>query len=241
SKPAQGSQPVSSFLTETKRDHCEYFASAATLMLRSAGIPARYVVGFSVQEYDEDEELFVVRSRHGHAWTEVWLKDRWLFFDPTPAGWFEMENGELSLGERLFDLGNTLLFLFNRWRLEEAGKESDATTAYLAAGILFAVLVWRLQRRGRRGRRLKERDEHSERGVEDGERSPFSQVVETLIANGYERPTGEPLLRWTRRHGLTDLQTLVMQHYRFRFGSGASRKEVGQSLREKIARTEFPD
>ncbi|MCP4043852.1 MAG: transglutaminase domain-containing protein, partial [Gammaproteobacteria bacterium] len=46
------STPLSSFLLTKRQGHCEYFASATVLLLRAAGIPARYATGFSAQEYD---------------------------------------------------------------------------------------------------------------------------------------------------------------------------------------------
>ena len=41
---------LSRFLLEQRKGHCEYFAAATVLLLREAGIPARYAVGYSVQE-----------------------------------------------------------------------------------------------------------------------------------------------------------------------------------------------
>ncbi|MGA1601887.1 MAG: DUF4129 domain-containing transglutaminase family protein [Prochlorothrix sp.] len=84
--------PLSTFLTETKAGHCEYFATAATLLLREAGIPARYAIGFSVHEYSNLEQQYLVRARHAHAWTLAYLNNRWQVIDPTPGEWIQAEN-----------------------------------------------------------------------------------------------------------------------------------------------------
>jgi hypothetical protein len=62
--------PVEEFLFHTKAGHCERFASALVLMLRSQGIPAVLVLGFKGCEPVEDGR-YVVRQEHAHAWAEA--------------------------------------------------------------------------------------------------------------------------------------------------------------------------
>ena len=67
-----------------RRGHCQYFASAATLLLRRAGHPARVVIGFASDERDSRGVTF--RALHAHAWVEVADRtQRWRRWDPTPA------------------------------------------------------------------------------------------------------------------------------------------------------------
>jgi hypothetical protein len=83
-------QPVAEFLFETKRGYCEYFASAAVLLLRLSGVPARYVKGFSVRETNAVGSHHVVRESDAHAWIEAYLPgEGWVEADPTPASQFE--------------------------------------------------------------------------------------------------------------------------------------------------------
>jgi len=91
----RGSSAISVFLTKARRGHCEYFATAACLLLREAGIPSRYVIGYAVCELDSKRGEWVIRGLHGHAWTRVWDEDAglWLDFDPTPASWLKAETG----------------------------------------------------------------------------------------------------------------------------------------------------
>jgi protein-glutamine gamma-glutamyltransferase len=77
--------PIEDFLINRKKGHCEYFASALTLMLRAADIPSRLVTGFKGGAFDGNTGTFSVRQRYAHAWVEAKIFDRWVTFDPTPA------------------------------------------------------------------------------------------------------------------------------------------------------------
>ena len=79
------SDPLAHFLFERRAGHCEYFAAAMTVMLRSLGVPARYVNGFLPGEYNEVGEDFIVRASDAHSWVEVNFPEYgWIPFDPTP-------------------------------------------------------------------------------------------------------------------------------------------------------------
>lgn len=84
---AGGSDPLSDFLFNVREGHCEYFATAMVMMLRTQGIAARLATGFQQGEYNETADVFVVRQRQAHAWVEVYFpgEDVWVPFDPTPA------------------------------------------------------------------------------------------------------------------------------------------------------------
>ncbi|MBI5365868.1 MAG: transglutaminase domain-containing protein [Planctomycetes bacterium] len=64
--------PVSDFLLEKRSAHCEYFASAAVILLRCLGLPARYVSGYFAHEATDAGGL-VVRQQDAHAWAETWI------------------------------------------------------------------------------------------------------------------------------------------------------------------------
>jgi transglutaminase-like putative cysteine protease len=103
--------PLANFLFVRRAGHCEYFASAMTIMLRTLGIPARYINGFQIGEYNEVGGDFIVRASDAHSWVEVYFPGHgWITFDPTPAGedvsrgwfagaakyldWFQLQWGE---------------------------------------------------------------------------------------------------------------------------------------------------
>jgi hypothetical protein len=91
--------PVEDFLFHTKAGHCERFAAALVLMLRSQRIPAVLVLGFKGCEHVENGR-YVIRQEHAHVWVETlvpvpgrplssnpMLWDyHWLTLDPTPSG-----------------------------------------------------------------------------------------------------------------------------------------------------------
>jgi len=77
--------PIEDFLVNRKTGHCEYFASAMTLMLRASGVPSRLVSGFKGGERNSYSGAFVVEERHAHAWVEARIGNRWRSFDPTPG------------------------------------------------------------------------------------------------------------------------------------------------------------
>jgi transglutaminase-like putative cysteine protease len=100
--------PVEEFLFHTKAGHCERFASALVLMLRSQGIPALLVLGFKGCD-PVGNGRYVVRQEHAHAWAEALISRpspfralagvvgaaavvhqparqwHWLSLDPSPA------------------------------------------------------------------------------------------------------------------------------------------------------------
>ena len=78
--------PISNFLFVRKEGHCEYFASAMAVMLRSIGIPSRLVNGFSGGEFNDLTGQYVIRASEAHSWVEAYIPGQgWMEFDPTPA------------------------------------------------------------------------------------------------------------------------------------------------------------
>jgi protein-glutamine gamma-glutamyltransferase len=81
-----GKDPLAHFLFETRAGHCEYFASAMTVMLRTLGIPSREVNGFLPGEYNDLGGDYIVRASDAHSWVEAYFPGNgWIVFDPTPA------------------------------------------------------------------------------------------------------------------------------------------------------------
>lgn len=91
--------PLANFLFTRRKGHCEYFASAMAVMLRSLGVPARMATGFQSGIYNPLTELWLVRSSDAHTWVEVWLPGHgWTTFDPTPP---DLSAHAFSLSTRL--------------------------------------------------------------------------------------------------------------------------------------------
>jgi len=76
--------PIEWFLFDEQTGFCNYYATAQVLMLRSLGIPARFVVGYAEGEYDPQTQSYTVRKQDSHAWPEVYfLGYGWIPFEPT--------------------------------------------------------------------------------------------------------------------------------------------------------------
>ena len=99
SPQALGDNPVDQFLFDTREGFCEHYASAFAVLARAAGIPARLVTGYQGAERNPLANYWIVRQSNAHAWTEVWLDDAWVRFDPTAA--VAPERIEYSLEEAL--------------------------------------------------------------------------------------------------------------------------------------------
>lgn len=94
-RKSRDADPLESFLFDTRKGHCEYFASAMVVMLRHLGIPARLVNGFRAGEYNSIGENFIVRQYDAHSWAEAYFPPYgWVEFDPTPA---EPQNRQTAL------------------------------------------------------------------------------------------------------------------------------------------------
>lgn len=85
----EGLDGVERFLTVTHEGYCVQFASSLALMLREAGIPARYVDGYIASNFvrrGSDGYFAAVRDREAHAWVEVWYDGiGWVQYEATPA------------------------------------------------------------------------------------------------------------------------------------------------------------
>ena len=125
--------PIEDFITNNPRGHCEYFATALTLMLRAEGIPARMIVGYQCDEYSFLSQVYRVRQSHAHTWVEAyvppnqipaevrdgdsldWSNGAWLRLDPTPAA------SGLGIGMVAQGMENWLEWMRSSWRRDVMG------------------------------------------------------------------------------------------------------------------------
>jgi protein-glutamine gamma-glutamyltransferase len=107
-----GNDPLAHFLFETRAGHCEYFASAMTIMLRTLGIPAREVNGFLPGEYNDLGGDYIVRASDAHSWVEVYFPGMdWQTFDPTPAS----PENDMGLLTRLGKFADWMEISWSEW------------------------------------------------------------------------------------------------------------------------------
>lgn len=225
-QPDESQDPIAHFLYDSKAGHCEYFATATVFMLRAAGIPARYAVGYSVQEFDPFTDLFVVRKRHAHAWAIAHLDGSWQVVDTTPSVWLEMEEEQASPLQPLLDFASNILFKFKLWRQRQA-LEDYTLWMYAVAALLLLFLVWRIA--GRRQVMIATGDANNALAQRSfpGADSPFYLIEKRLNDQGMGRNRGEPSVPWLQRIQQKDLLPLLHEHYALRFdprGISAGRK-----------------
>ncbi len=81
------SSPVEDFLFGSRKGHCEHYAAATVLLLRSLGIPSRLSYGYAGGSVDSRQRIVAFRDSDFHAWAEIMTPDQngWLIFDTTPG------------------------------------------------------------------------------------------------------------------------------------------------------------
>lgn len=87
--PGPNEDYVDQFLFQTHRGYCNNFSSALAVMLRTLGVPTRWVTGYAVSAGTETapghSDEYMVTNDDAHAWVEVYFPDYgWIPFDPTP-------------------------------------------------------------------------------------------------------------------------------------------------------------
>ncbi|MBI3183849.1 MAG: DUF3488 domain-containing protein [Myxococcales bacterium] len=196
--PGEVEDPLADFLFERKEGHCEHFATALAVMLRTLGYPSRVAGGFFGGERVRGS--FVLRAGDAHAWTQVFVEGRgFVTVDATPdanrAGqpaplleWLSLRYEELESHWRGWVLDYTLrdqidlaYALVRPPREPSVGATLPPLRAWLAAALAGACAysVWRaLTRRAGRPRR------HRASTLLDG-------IERILAAEGIERRAGE--------------------------------------------------
>jgi len=225
-KLADNALALNAFLETTHRGHCEFFASATVLLLRSAGIPARYVVGYAASEYDARDKLFIVRARDSHAWAQAYVNGRWINVDNTPSVWFEAERETASLFEPITDALSRLYYHFRLW--QGAKSAQDINVYWMVFGlILVSILLLRRQGKSRWFKRNLPVFSTQANKVLLPYDSVMQQVVLTVSAEGIVRQSHEPLLHWQQGFALATadaqksaaLKEIIQIYYQLRFDS----------------------
>jgi len=100
-----GGDPIEQYLFEMDAGNAEYAASSMVVLLRSQGVPARYVTGYAPGSV-EGETTYTVHSVHSHAWVEVYVTGHgWIPFDPTdPADRMSVESDALGPDTEMADV-----------------------------------------------------------------------------------------------------------------------------------------
>lgn len=221
--PDPGPKALEEFLLTTRAGHCEYFATAAVLLLRGAGIPARFASGYSVQEYSKLEGAWIARDRHAHAWALAFVDGAWVELDATPSSWAAAENGRAPWWESLRDAASWAGHRFSLWRRGKAsGSGANPWLIALAAIVAFAGWKRLSALTGVRSRAIATAHEPP---PGPGRDSPWYEVERRLADEGFARHSWESWRAWLERVSAlpgsevsaSELRPLLDLHTRRRF------------------------
>jgi uncharacterized protein (DUF58 family)/transglutaminase-like putative cysteine protease len=223
------------FLFESKRGNCEFFATAAAVLLRTVGVPTRLVTGFLADEWNEYGNFFDVRQGQAHAWVEAWVGGDigWMTVEATPpvtdlsrradAFWNKMRRWLTAAQYRWYryvigydsfvqrDTFHRVRLSLNAEALERVVTEGARLGGWLALAVALITggrLLWvRARRRGAEGR--------------------FDKVERVLSKRGFVRERWETPREFARailekRPELSPLEELVELHYRERYSGRAA-------------------
>ena len=227
--------PITAFMTRTRAGHCEYFATATVLLLRAAGIPARYITGYMAFEKSILEDKIVVRRKHAHAWTEVFVNGRWIFFDTTPPGWTTQEASHF-LKTAIPDLFSLLGYGFSLLRWGNPETKKRLLWLLVPLGIL---IIRRLVRKDKNQK--KKKTDHARNRTTPGATTDttdfyLQRLEERLVRSGFSRKPHETYEQFFIRiknkafsqQDLPRLMTVIQIHKQLRFGPHpiASQKQI---------------
>ena len=218
---------ITHFLTESKKGYCAHFASAATMLFRQMGIPARYVEGyaFSYQEVVEGATLvedaeysdyydgyaplgetalveIELPDSYAHAWVEIYVENKgWIVVDPTPAQTSQEDN--TSFWDAFMN-GNgndtDLNIPENNWGTYLEGALGGISYVLMGAAVLFFIgFVTVYLRRAYREKRLPSRERVQ---------LEYGRILSYLAKYHPNYPrlrTLQEQLDWIRRHSRLEL------------------------------------
>ena len=234
-------EPLEDFLFQQRAGHCEYFASALAILLRTVGVPTRSVNGFYGGEWNSFGNYLAVRQGDAHSWVEVYVDGRWVTMDPTPPGAAATTGGVLASMRQMldnvelawfkyvieYDLGKQVEIARSVGRWAQLTSKRDALDRALRrhalrlGGVLISLagvwLGWRTWRR-RRAPVVRLR-----RGA--AALHAFGRALRALERRGFSRGPGETGRELAARVRAVDdpaaapFEELVELYYAARFGA----------------------
>lgn len=214
--------PIEDFLFNSRRGHCEYYATAMALLMRTLGVPSRDVTGFGAATYNRFGKFYVVRQSDAHSWVESWIDGiGWHRFDPTPNQPTNVTSDYGTLARTVRDLFDAaaqrwsrhvesydfqqqlqiwddIRSVTQRMRLEGHAREKKPWLAYaiVASSLLLGLRAWYLWRR--RGKR------HPLAATRNRDVSPparaairlYQRLESAMASRGIARPNHLPPTAW---------------------------------------------
>lgn len=239
-----GKSPLENFLFEEKKGYCDFFASAAAVILRHMDIPSRVAFGYKAGEHDAATDTWIFREFHAHSWTEVFVRDQgWVICDFTPSS---SDSPSAAGSPPPFDLadfkdagaagragGNKL------WNQSESLRtlRSPWLSLVLALGLIGAVLVFLLQHRTPEQRA--ERIAARKRARSEQQPAYFLEFLRMCRSLGHPRPEGQTLMEFYRslkqaRFCKDDFDDLTDYYYRSRYEDAPLDESIERKFLKRI-------
>jgi len=225
---------LSYFLTKSHRGHCQYFATATVLLLRQAGVCARYVTGYAVPESAKRGDTYLVRERDAHAWALVYNSDMhtWEQVDNTPSDWDKADTP--PWWEPASDEMSGFFFQFSKWRWDRTSY------ARYSSWLLAPVVLYLIGRIifSQRRKKLEAAARSAVLPPWPGLDSELFLINRQLAEAQLSRLPNEPLRSWQDRlerafPGSDRLRRIFHLHRRLRFDPHGLRKDDRETLRSE--------
>lgn len=258
--PEEDDDYVDQFLFETKKGYCDNFSTAMAVMLRSVGIPTRWVKGFTQGEHLSTEagiSEYVITNAHAHSWVEVYFPGHgWVPFEPTKGFHFSGLFAEEEIAENELDMTE-------EEQQEQQTEEQEETEPVveeqeesiqqfifnmkaIVFGGLIIVIVIGIFVFGKK--RSIERGKISAKYIQSVQKQTFESEFESLLSlmerKGFVRKQGETLrefaIRMERNFGITEMLELVKIYEQYSYGSNRGneltdeQKALIEQIKQKI-------
>ncbi len=226
-------QYLTKFLFKDKKGHCEYFATATALLLREAGIPTRYTIGYSVQEYSAWQKVYLVRARHAHSWIKYYINGEWHNMDTTPSTWAPMEAEDRTILEPFMDLLSWIRYKISGSEIDSETESNDWMIWLLLP--LATYLAWRFYNKQRVSTGKISGAVFNTNIKRFGTDSPIYPLIKQLEQDADNRLPGETLNNWIKRIfpkiKIEQYEHLIKCHNRYRFNPVSDKREDKQMLK----------
>jgi hypothetical protein len=207
------------FLNDVKCGHCEYYATAAVLLLREVGIPSRYAMGYAVSERGSD--CWNVRGTNAHAWTRAYIDGNWINVDLTPPDLRGVTSqGGMSSVDWLRERINLIREDFFIWRQDAANRSGLLVKVSIAVALLLLWILYRLWKH--RARREPPKWSFA-RWAGDPVVTPLHRLERTIQKKVGPRAEGEPYSVWVEKLATLDgvdqelVSKVIQSHQEMRY------------------------
>jgi transglutaminase-like putative cysteine protease len=143
--PKAGDDYVDQFLFDTKMGYCDNFSTSMVVMLRSIGIPARWVKGFAPGESvlnNAGEKVYQITNNEAHSWVEAYMPGiGWMPYEPT-IGFSNLTDIEYDIESNLDDPKAPEVKKPEKPKKEQAEKPANSEKNYKNRAFFKSIGTW---------------------------------------------------------------------------------------------------